>query len=223
MEHNIPKLIDKITIHLKSLIDESGSIVFSSVNTITKGDLYTLGLNPGGETFIPITRILAELPLKKRNAYIDEIWNNRKSKNYEKGQHPLQRNYTGLIRSIGYDPSMVFSSNLIFTRSRGQDGSQYPVRADICWKVHQEFIKIVNPKYFIVFGNSEVSPFQYIKDRYDLQISDSIDSGHGDWKCYASFGEIEGKERIVIGVPHLSRYWIIYHNDVISWIRLKIK
>lgn len=201
---DINELINRVKIHLQPILNESGSLVYSSVDTISKGDMYTLGLNPGGEVDIPIIKTLLELPLKKRNAYIDETWGNRKNPSYQPGQHPLQRNFTGLIRAIGYDPSVIFSTNLIFTRSRGQYGSYYSKRADICWKVHQEFISIIDPKYFIVFGNSKISPFQYIKGKYSLRITDSIESGHGNWKCFSCVGLIEGKERLLIGIPHLS-------------------
>ena len=218
----IKLLADKVEKHINPILDESGSIVFSSVDTIKKGDIYILGLNPGGEIFIPIKRTLEELPLRHKNAYLDEIWGNRRNPKYPQGKHPLQANLTILIQSIGYNPRTVFSSNLIFTRSRGQKGSLYTERTDICWKVHQEFIKIIDPKCFIVFGNSKISPFQYIKDKYILKISDSINSGHGKWQCFSCTGIIEGKERLLIGLPHLSRYYINKHPNVIEWITSKI-
>ncbi len=216
---DISTLIDRLKTHLDPIINESGSIVFSSVETIAKGDIYTLGLNPGGETYIPLKRIITELPDKKSNAYTDECWGNRKNSSYKMGQHPLQRNFTGLIKAIGYDPSLIFSSNLIFSRSRNQHGAKYPINADLCWPVHQEFIKIVDPRCFIVFGNSKISPFQYIKDKYLLEKIDSIDSGHGRWKCHFFKGVIESKERLLIGLPHLSRYYITYHIEVINCIK----
>ena len=219
---NIIEIINRIQVQLKPILNESGSVVFSSVETIKKGDIYTIGLNPGGEVDITINETLKDLPTKKRNAYLDERWGNRKNSNYEPGKHPLQHNFAGLLRALGYDPRDVFSSNLIFTRSRRQYGAYYPERADVCWKAHQEFIKIIDPKYFIVFGNSRISPFHYIKNKYSLKISDSTESGHGKWKCFACTGEIEGKERILIGVPHLSRYYIANHEQVIDWITSKL-
>ena len=218
----ITTLTGKIKTHLEPILNESGSIIFSSVETIAKGDIYTLGLNPGGGAFIPIRNIISQLPLKIWNAYIDESWENNK-KTYKVGQHPLQINFVGLVKAIGYDPATVFSTNLIFSRSRDQNGAKYPSNANICWPVHREFIKIVDPKYIIAFGNSRVSPFQFIKDKYPLDKKGSIHSGHGQWKCYWYTGEIEGKERHLIGLPHLSRYYIIYHRDVINWVKSIIK
>lgn len=217
---DINELIKIIRSHLAEIIEENGSIVYSSVDTIRKSDIYTLGLNPGGEENNTIDHSLNELPVRHVNAYIDEDWSNRKKSDYINGQHPLQKNFNALITNIGYETKNVFSSNLIFTRSSGQKGAHYPKNADICWKVHKEFIKIIDPKIFIVFGISKISPFQYIKNEYKLEINESIDSGHGKWKCFSCIGKIENKERILIGVPHLSRYYIMRHEDknVIKWI-----
>lgn len=217
------KLIDKITKQIDQILNESGLIVFSSVDTLVKGDIYTLGLNPGGEAKIPIIKTILEFPSRHHNAYIDENWGNRKKAKYPVGGHPLQRNFTGLIRAIGYEPDKVFSSNLIFTRSRGQNNSHYPDNANLCWTVHKEFINIVDPNCFIVFGNSNISPYQFIKDKYSLKTNDSISSGHGNWKCFSASGIIEGRERILIGIPHLSRYYVTRHDNVIKWITSKIK
>ena len=56
------KLIDKITKQIDQILNESGLIVFSSVDTLVKGDIYTLGLNPGGEAKIPIIKTILEFP-----------------------------------------------------------------------------------------------------------------------------------------------------------------
>lgn len=220
---NINELIDRIKTLIEPILTESGKIVFSSVDTIKKGELYTLGLNPGGEADIPIYQTLEKLPSLIWNAYLDERWGNRKKIKYDVGKHPLQRNFAGLIKAIGYNTADIFSTNLIFVRTRKQQKpKKFHYYADLCWKVHQEFIRIIDPKYLIVFGNSKVSPFQYIKDKNELEVSDSIVSGHGKWKCFSCKGIIEGKERMLIGVPHLSRYYINYHHEVIKWIRFKV-
>jgi len=216
---NLKTSLQKI---LFPILEESGNIVFSGSESIRKGRLFTLGLNPGGEVNIPIRKVLSELLFKNRNAYLDESWGNRKNQHYKMGQHPLQKNYIGFIKALGFDPRSVFSSNLIFTRSRNQEGANYPSHADICWPAHKEFIRIVDPDHILVFGNSKISPYQYIKNKYSLEQNDWKDSGHGSWSCYFCSGEIEGRKRSLIGVPHLSRYYITYHEDVIDWIKSKI-
>lgn len=219
---NLTELKTSLEKVLSPILEKSGSIVFSSASSITKGDLFILGLNPGGESPITIKQVLNDLPFITLNAYLDENWGNRKNQHYKMGQHPLQKNYIGLIKALGFDPRSVFSSNLIFTRSRNQEGANYPSHADICWPAHKEFIRIVDPDHILVFGNSKISPYQYIKNKYSLEQNDWKDSGHGSWSCYFCSGEIEGRKRSLIGVPHLSRYYITYHEDVIDWIKSKI-
>ena len=215
--------IYEIQKHLEVILDEPGSILYSSINTLNKGDIYTMGLNPGGDGGDPLSDAFDIMPFQTSNAYLDETWSRGIKGTYPKGQHPLQKNMTGLLSHLGYDAAEVFSTNLIFTKSRGEDGAYYPERAHICWKVHQEFINIVDPMCFIVFGNSEISPFSYMKTKYNLEINDSISSGHGNWLCHSCTGIIEGKNRVLIGVPHLSRYCITYHVDVMNWIKSKIQ
>lgn len=219
---NLTDLKQSLEKVLSSILDKSGSIVFSSASSITKGNLYTLGLNPGGEADISIKKILDDLPFKNSNAYLDESWGNRRNQQYQIGEHPLQKNYLGLVEALGFNARSVFSSNLIFTRSRNQKGANYPYHANICWPVHKKFIRIVDPDHLLVFGNSKISPYQYIKSKYSLELKDYKDSGHGSWRCYYCSGEIEGRRRSLIGIPHLSRYYITYHEDVIDWIKSKI-
>lgn len=219
---DIYQIVNQIKLLIEPILKESGKVVYSSVDTIKLGEIYVLGLNPGGEIFVPINDDLDQLAYKHTNAYLDEAWSNRQNPKFEKGRHPLQKNVTGLLQNIGYSPREVFSSNLIFTRSRKAEVSMYRSKADICWAVHKEFIKIIDPKCFIVFGNAKISPFQYIKDRYSLKISDKINSGHGDWQCLSCSGIIEGKERVLIGLPHLSRYYVNRHESVIKWIISKL-
>jgi len=219
---DIHQFINHIKLIIGPILQESGKVVYSSVDTIRPGDIYVLGLNPGGEIFVPIIEDLKQLPDRYTNAYLDEAWGNRLNPNYAKGNHPLQKNVTDLIQNIGYDPREVFCSNLIFTRSRQAKDSLYKSRAHICWEVHKEFIRIIDPKCFIVFGNSKLSPFQYINDRYSLRETGSINSGHGNWQCFSCSGIIEGKERVLIGLPHLSRYYVNRHEDVLQWIISKL-
>lgn len=215
--------INDLQKHLEVILDEPGSILYSSFSTIKKGDIYTMGLNPGGDGGDLLSDSIDKLPFQTSNAYLDETWSRGINGTYPKGQHPLQKNLVGLLSYLGYDARDVFSTNLIFTKSRGEDGAYYPERAHICWKVHQEFINIVDPRCFIVFGNSEISPFSYMKAKYNLEISESINSGHGNWSCHSCVGLIEGKKRVLIGVPHLSRYCIVNHKDVMDWIKSKIQ
>ncbi len=217
----LQKLILKIEETIPDMLDQSGSIIYSSKNSICKGDLYVMGLNPGGESGEKISKTLTELPNKIKNSYRDESWGDKNS--FDVGNHPLQRNYVYLMNQLTGGEKEVFSTNLVFTRSRDAQGMNYPESAHNCWPVHKIFIETVDPKCFIVFGNSSVSPYNFIKNKFGLQDNGDVESGHGNWICKSSKGIIEDKERLLIGIPHLSRYHINYNKeDVIKWIKDKI-
>jgi len=213
-------IIDDIKRSIVTILNKPGSVVYSSANSICKGDLYMMGLNPGGSDKGTINQLIDELSTKTSNSYIDERWGTT-TKKYEKGKHPLQKNYINLTKYLN-NSQEVFSTNLIFTRSIDQSGANYPLNADLCWPAHQQFIKIVDPKCLLVFGISQISPYSYIKNKYKLPYIDKIFSEHGNWYCFATNGEIEGKNRLVIGVPHLSRYTIANYPRVMQWIKNKI-
>jgi hypothetical protein len=104
-------------------------------------------------------------------------------------------------------------------RSRDASGCRFKEYADICWGIHQLILEIVDPNKIVVFGNSGISPYTYIRNRYNLKETETFPSGHGNWVCLKAQGTIEGRNRILIGVPHLSRYAILNHPNVILWIR----
>jgi hypothetical protein len=208
--------------HLEPLLDLSGEVLFSAVDTMRQGDLYICGLNPGGTGHAPhhhtIREDLQMLPYKTSNNYLDESW-----RGYPRGTSPLQLRLQWLVRELGYDLREVCASNLIFARSRGEDDSGYPAYARICWPVHERILRIVRPKMLLVFGNEfgerARSPFQFLHQHSVLYSSiDSICSGHGNWKCRAFLTELAGQPVVVVGLPHLSRYKVIGKAQVVEWI-----
>ena len=64
------------------------------------------------------------------------------------------------------------------------------------------------------------SPYEFINGKMKKILRTEIfNSGHGDWNCEFSEGFLNGKKRKLIKIPHLSRYKINAHNDVINWIK----
>ncbi len=208
---------------LQPLLLKDGAILYSSYKTLIDGDIYIMGYNPGGANGNTIEQAIEELPLNNGNAYLDENWNTDR-KHYDKGQHPIQKNLTYLFRFLGYELRNVFSSNLIFLRSRGEEGVNYPSEADVCWPVHEHFIQIVSPKVFVVFGNSDsTSPFSYLKEKGEnLREEDNISSGNENMIIKSFVADILGNPRLVIGLPHLSRYSIVERIEQCEWVRNKI-
>jgi hypothetical protein len=231
---NTNEFIEESHEHLKEvkLLNLSGALLYSSYSTLVKGDLYLIGLNPGGpETdSYTIKQGLDEFEnnmknAKEWNAYVDDNWYDPKIHPEKKGEYPLQRRVKFLIKELGEDINRVCTSNLIFTRSPNQNGSFYPENADKCWRIHEMILKIVQPKIIIAFGNSNISPYDYLqKKHFEIQkewpkyLNDK-NAGHRNWKCKGFNFDIGYLKCLVIGLPHLSRYDITNHKEVIKWMQ----
>lgn len=208
---------------LQSILRESGSVLYSTPETLKHGDYYFLGLNPGGsEEKIKesIEDSLNQLQQggSESNAYLDEDWSSDKRKyggiDGREGKHPLQKNAQVLFKELGVDLRDVCASNLIFCRSIGEGGCGYPANAHTCWPVHEMVIDIVKPKVIITFGKKT---FDFVCQKLELKESKGRDSGHGNWSCRSASGA-----RTLIGLPHLSRYSLAGKSDVINWIKSKV-
>lgn len=214
----IDEFVADAEVRLEPLLDRSGEILFSAVHTLSEGDLYICGLNPGGSGNEPhqhtIRESLARLPSKTSNNYFDESW-----RHYPRAAHPLRVRLRWLVRELGYDLREVCASNLIFARSSGQGGSGYPEYADICWPVHEQILRIVRPKILMVYGNGAKSPFEFLYGRsIGPSPINSIWSGHHTWECKAFRAEVAGQDVVVVGLPHLSQYNVIGKAQVVEWI-----
>jgi hypothetical protein len=203
---------------LRPIEKESGRILYSSIETLRPGAVYILGHNPGGspvnQSAETIKSSITSLPTKKINYYLDETWFTDK-RSYSKGLAPLQQRIVWLLQQLGLNLREVAASNLIFARSADAASIQFKRYANLCWPVHERIINIIKPRMVIVFGNSVDTPYTFLRDIYGAQSESNYPSGHGDWMC-RSFS-VQNKFS-VIGLPHLSRYKIISHRDVVDWI-----
>lgn len=108
------------------------------------------------------------------------------------------------------------ASNLIFSRSRDAATSQFHKFAELCWPVHREILKIVNPALIIAYGNSGDSPYSFMFQKFGGPRESQFASGHGNWSCRAF--QVPGSFHVV-GLPHMSRYAVTSHPEVVDWIR----
>jgi hypothetical protein len=196
---------------LHAILDMSGEVLYSGVSTLERGDIYLLGHNPGGDAANPrlptVRSSLEELPSKCINSYLDTLWS---------GRDALQRRVIWLLAGLGFHPTNVTASNLIFMRSRDAAGSQFGQFAELCWPVHEQSLQIVQPRIVVVYGNSSNSPFSFLIQKYGVTRTEAFPSGHGDWLCRRF--EVPGRF-LVVGLPHLSRYDITKHSSVVRWIK----
>lgn len=188
----------------------SGEVLYSAASTLQSGDVYLLGINPGGDPDKQATKTikdsLSELPTRTKNAYLVK-WRDR-----DPGKAPIQRRVQWLLDALGHELSNVAASNLVFVRSKDASGiiQKY---AGLCWPVHVRIIEIVRPKYIITFGQGV---FEYLRQRMPVGVESQHPAKHGSWMC-RRFDSIDGCR--VVGLPHLSRYDIIGKDKVIEWIR----
>jgi len=212
------KMKDWLTI-LNPILDLQGGILYSSYDTLSKGDFYLLGVNPGGSGGITIREDISKLPMKQKNDYLDDYWENKAAR-YGKGKAPLQRRIRWLFEQLGYDVRKICASNLIFVESVKVSDIPFFVLADTCWPIHQQIIEIVEPKIIITFGNSGTSPYAYLKRKMvNVKENKPIKSGHGNWMCKSFIADFNYRQICVAGLPHMSRYSPIGRDHVIKWLK----
>jgi len=194
----------------RSILDRSGEILYSGSQTLRRGPIYLLGLNPGGnpnEHKDTVRDRLKDLPSKRRNNYLVN-WGGR-----QPGAHPLQRGVQWLAAELGVRIEDVCASNLIFVRSPDERTSGFPESARHCWPVHRAILAVVKPKLIITFGKS---PYNFLREEFGgLLEADPLPAGHANWQCRA----FRSREMHVVGLPHMSLYAIHRHPEVGVWLR----
>lgn len=211
---------------LKHILDDIGEVVYSSHETLKKGDVYLLGLNPGGngqehpETHVPYTirSHLERMLRREENSYYDECWENRQS-DYPKGGAPLQKRVIALLEGVGIsNPRTVCASNIIFKTSRGSAELCFGL-AGLCWPVHEAILKIIQPSLILTYGIDKVSAYEFLKALF--LKGDELPpqrASHGEWHCRGFHCDIDGIPTFVAAVPHLSYYSPNNKHDVFKWI-----
>lgn len=214
---SLPKLA---TEQLNEILDLSGSVLYSSHETLKSHDVYLMGLNPGGEEDSSIRDSIGSMLTNLENAYVDEEWSAVKT-DYEKGEAPLQKRIKFLLSELGHEPKSVCASNLIFVRSRDAQSLSFNKLAEICWPVHEAILSIVKPKLILAFGNSGISPYRFLHNKLRGDKEQSFSASHGNWSI-KSFTSGNGKLG-VIGIPHLSRYCPINKEDAMNQVKNRYK
>lgn len=199
-KESIPKIARE---NLTGLLDKSGSILYSSHETLKLGEVYLLAFNPGGSGGNPLEKNIDSMLFNTTNSYLDESWENQNGV-WGEGEAPLQKRVQWVLENIGLKTRNVCASNLIFLQSRGASDISYSL-AEKCWPVHEAILNIVRLKLIITFGNSNVSPYGFMHSMFNGK-EEHFPSGHGDWSLKGFNYQIGGRSVYIAGVPHLSRY-----------------
>jgi hypothetical protein len=212
-ERNVAAIVQKAKESLGQILNESGTILYSSCATLRPGKYYFLGLNPGeaDADSDTIGKSLGKLCTRTVNAYLDEDWSG--ARKYGIGGHRLQKNFKCLFEALGEDPRAVCGTNLIFKGSADARGAEYPEMAKLCWPVHEAILRVVQPRAIITFGVTDT--FQFVAEQLGGGPIQYFKSGHGDW-AWRSLTK-KGAPSL-IGLPHLSKYALYKHREVIDKI-----
>lgn len=188
---------------LHTLLERSGKVIYSAADTLRPGDIYLLGINPGGVPDEPdsetIGQNLAKFPTKICNDYLDEYWPSR--------TRALQDNVKSLLFDLQYDVRQVCASNVVFTRSQREPRyKEFKLYASICWPVHAFVISVIRPRMILVFGKS---PFWYLwesagKPEMEQEPSGNYNKARKPTLCRSFRTDYANHKTVVVGIPHLT-------------------
>ncbi len=192
----------------KEVLDLPGWILYSSYKTLVRGDYYFLGVNPAGSgedhpktVQNSLDGLIHFTGEADKNQYLDVSW--YKDPNDER-RRPLQKRVDYLFKQLNVNPNDVCASNLIFASSKKGKDSGGSRRAEICWRVHEAILEIVQPRVIITHGSM---PFDFVNDKLrgiSLQEPQKCNHANWTWRC-SRLGETGQK---LVGLPHLSIYAI---------------
>ena len=117
---NVINSLEKISNKLEEIgfDKEPGSILYSGNETLSKGNFYFLGLNPGGNTNLSVSEDTVINQLKKKdstfNEYFQGVWKERGKQPTPPGQSILQQRIKILFSRLRVDLRKTCSSNLVF-------------------------------------------------------------------------------------------------------------
>lgn len=145
--------------HIPAALAGQSGAVFNSGRLAYSGasDLYLLGLNPGGD---PETHVLETVDFHTHKVlarpdnwceHRDEAWDGRTP-----GTAGMQPRVLHLLRSLGLDPGLVPSSNVVFARTRGQAqlAPDFGRLALMCWPLHAAVIEGLRVRTVLCFGKT---------------------------------------------------------------------
>lgn len=197
----------------RGLLHSPGAVLYSSIDTLARGPVYFMGLNPGGgdqETSTLADNIAAAR--RGNNAYLDEQWAPG-GRLKPAGQAVLQKRIKSVADLLELDLRDVPASNLAFTRSRrvGEHlGFEEAVR--LCAPVHRIFLDVVRPRFLFTFGNID-----HFKAGFELSEVETLDAMHQNWKAYRGVAKLGDLTFQFGNVPHLSVWGGDRKVSVLKW------
>jgi len=191
----------------EGFLRKSGSVFYSGREAFqTIGDLYILGINPGGcpvtqgdETLESHCRKVLDSP-RNWSAYRDESW-----RGATPGQSGMQPRVLHMLKEVGRDPGKVPASNVVFLRSkRESDISRgFNVLADQCWLLHQEVLDRLAPRVIVCFGRTSGD---YVRSQLSAktQIDEFVERNNRRWTSRTYSGIYNSRAVKIVVLTHPS-------------------
>ena len=90
---------------LSEYLEEPGSVLDSSHETLKPSDIYLLGFNPGGANGKPVEQSISSMLTNTTNAYLDESWENQKVCG-QVAKPLFKKEFNGYLKALGSTPEM---------------------------------------------------------------------------------------------------------------------
>ncbi len=196
------------------LLKEPGCVLNSGWDTVSPGEIYVLGLNPGGnpENFGSIASHIEATPGGPWSGY-DDCWNTLP------GRHPHQLRAKKYIFTLGFEHRYVLATNAYFTTSKdardlalitSRMGWESANAFAPYWEVHKLLLSIVRPKLILCLGNSDTpngSSFAALRAAMGLNGERGESQNYRDGKYFVAVAPWDLTSNVfVAGVPHPSRF-----------------
>lgn len=210
----------------EGLLGEKGGIFYNGAESLARGDIYVLGLNPGGDPTENEIRIGEDLEFLEKCPNRKWLWEDWGLDGRYKYQPRTQELLLKLADGCRDKACRICLVNLIFRQSpnakdrsiwNNEEGCRY-------WKVHQLILKIVQPRLIVAIGNREgPSAFSFLRDKSRCSIERISYSPLGHNKRYRRYlksfrdeDALTGHPVIVVGLPHFS--WNPLSPTALDWI-----
>jgi len=204
------------------LLLRSGKVFYSGRNAFSAPSaLYVLGVNPGGdpsrheaETVGNHTAAVLHSHADDWSAYRDESWEGATPGTYGMAPRVLH-----LFAALGFSPSHVPCSNLVFVRSRREGDiarDELASLADLCWTFHAFAIERLRPRAILCFGKTAG---KYVRSKVGANTlyAEFIETNDRRWRSRA-FVSGEGLRVVVATHPSIAD-WSASSTDPTQLVR----
>lgn len=205
------------------LQSESGSVIYSGNSTLTKGDFYFLGQNPGGnaEVYSGDTIISQLLKSGEFNEYLEGEWTGKTH----------QSNILKMFRDLNIDITNTFSTNLSFIRSVNTKKYKRNLKEDYqsFWPVHEYCLSVIKPKVIICNGADSreffMKKMRIFSHTYEEKFLERHYRGR-QMKCISVKGSLEvyGEKLSlqILSIFHLSKWPYEDYKKGVLWLQSKM-